>query len=161
MNLPNWESMRSNYPAFPAQVVFRQIGGKVEVNYELGVFSNACAIRVSKALNSCGLEHKIPAYKSFGPDGKMSLQVSSGKHKNWYIFRVKILTKFLTEKYSEPEEYETNEYFESIKGRKGIIIYQVNGWSDATGHADLWLGDKCIYQGYASVSHKVLFWECS
>ncbi|EOV0870127.1 type VI secretion system amidase effector protein Tae4 [Vibrio parahaemolyticus] len=26
-------------------------------------------------------------------------------------------------------------------------MYQVDGWSDATGHADLWDGNKCVYQG--------------
>lgn len=161
MKLPTWEKLRANYPALPANVVFEKIGGKVGLNYELGIFSNACAIRVSKALNGSGVEHKIPRYNAIGPEGKMSLQVSSGQNKFWYIFRVKILTKYLSEKYFSPEELTPEEHLEKIKGRKGIIIYQVNGWSDATGHADLWDGIKCVYEGYASVTHKVLFWECA
>ncbi|MDF4976359.1 T6SS effector amidase Tae4 family protein [Vibrio parahaemolyticus] len=64
-------------------------------------------------------------------------------------------------KYFSPEELTPEEHLEKIKGRKGIIVYQVDGWSDATGHADLWDGNKCVYQGYVSVTHKVLFWECT
>ena len=48
-----------------------------------------------------------------------------------------------------------------LQGRKGIIIYEVSGWADATGHADLWDGSKCVYKGYGSVSHKVSFWQAS
>ncbi|WP_308412787.1 T6SS effector amidase Tae4 family protein, partial [Vibrio parahaemolyticus] len=59
------------------------------------------------------------------------------------MFRVKILIKYLSEKYFSPEELTPEEHLEKIKGRKGIIVYQVDGWSDATGHADLWDGNKC------------------
>ena len=38
MKLPTWEKLRANYPAFPANVVFEKIGGKVGLNYELGIF---------------------------------------------------------------------------------------------------------------------------
>ena len=40
-----------HYPAKGAGAVFKSVGGKVELNYDIGVFSNACATRVSKALN--------------------------------------------------------------------------------------------------------------
>ncbi len=44
MKLPTWENLRANYPALRANVVFKKIGGKVGSKYELGIFSNACAI---------------------------------------------------------------------------------------------------------------------
>lgn len=159
--LPEWNTLQSHYPALPAPVVFKQIGGKVELNFDMGIFGNACATRVSKALNMSGGTHLIPFYKAVGPNGKYEGQVSSGKNKHWYIFRVKILNKYLTEKYGKPEVYSPAEHTNKLNGRKGIVIYEVHGWSDATGHADLWDGTKCVYKGYGSVSHKVLFWEAS
>jgi hypothetical protein len=153
--------LEKNYPAFPAHAVFKQIGGKVELNFDIGVFGNACATRVSKALNGSGGLHKIPFYKAVGPNGKLEGQVSSGRNKDWYIFRVKILKKYLTENYGAPESFTPEEYENNIKNRKGIITYEVNGWSDATGHADLWDGSNCVYQGYGDVSHKIHFWEAS
>jgi hypothetical protein len=159
--LPEWKNLKDAYPALPAGTVFKQIGGKVELNYDIGVFGNACATRVSKALNFSGAAHKIPFYKSIGPNGKYEAQVSSGKNKNWYIFRVKVMTKYLTEKYGEPEQLTPAEHEAELQGRKGIIIYEVSGWADATGHADLWDGSKCVYKGYGSVSHRVSFWQAS
>ncbi len=139
--------------------MFKQIGGKVELNYDIGVFGNACATRISKALNSSGSNHQIPYYKAIGPNGKYEAQVSSGAQKRWYIFRVKILIKYLKEKYGEPEVFSPDVYESKIAGRKGIIIYEVNGWSDASGHADLWDGKKCLVNGYGDRAHTVLFWE--
>ncbi|WP_293264952.1 type VI secretion system amidase effector protein Tae4 [Neptunomonas sp.] len=157
--LPKWNILKSHYPAQPAPTVFKQIGGKVELNFDMGIFGNACATRVSKALNGSGGLHLIPFYKAIGPNGKFEGQVSSGKNKRWYIFRVKILTKYLTEKYGKPDSYSPSEHISKLKNRKGIIVYEVNGWSDATGHADLWDGNKCVFKGYGSISHKVHFWE--
>jgi len=71
------------------------------------------------------------------------------------------MTKYLSEKYGNPEKLTPAEHEEKLQDRKGIIIYEVNGWADATGHADLWDGNKCVYQGYGSVSHNVYFWEAS
>ncbi|WP_205472651.1 hypothetical protein [Agarivorans sp. Alg241-V36] len=79
--LPSWDVLSSNYPSLPASTVFKQIGGKVELNYDMGIFGNACATRVSKALNGSGSLHKIPFYKAVGPNGKYEGQVSSGKNK--------------------------------------------------------------------------------
>lgn len=157
--LPNWDVLKNHYPAQPAAVVFKQIGGKVEFNYSIRVFENACATRVSRALNYSGEGHKIPRYRAVGPNGKFEVQVSSGANKLWYIFRVKILKKYLTERYGAPDVYEPVQHREKLQGRRGIIIYEVSGWSDATGHADLWDGTKCVYQGYGNVANTVLFWE--
>ncbi|GLQ71506.1 type VI secretion system amidase effector protein Tae4 [Vibrio penaeicida] len=159
MQLPNWETLNRNFPNLPAATVFTQIGGKVALNYEIGVFKNACATRISKALNGSGGRHKIPYYKAVGPNGRMEAQVSSGKNKNWHIFRVKILIKYLTEKYGSPSTYIPSEYKKEISGKKGIIIFEVNGWDDATGHADLWDGEDCVYASYDSSAHRILFWE--
>jgi hypothetical protein len=161
MNLPKWDVLKINYPALDAGAVFKNIGGKVELNYDIGVFSNACATRVSKALNGAGGVHLIPFFKAIGPNGKLEAQVSSGKNKNWYIFRVKMLVQHLTSKYGKPEEFKPSEYKTKLKDRKGIIVFEVTGWLDATGHADLWDGSKCLWKGYGGLANKILFWEAS
>jgi hypothetical protein len=159
--MPKWEVLKSHYPIQEAGYVFKQIGGKVELNYDIGVFSNACATRVSKALNGTSGIHLIPYFKDISPNGKMESQVSSGKNKQWYIFRVRMLVKHLVNKYGKPEEIKPFEYKGKLKDRKGIIVFEVVGWSDATGHADLWNGSRCLWKGYGGAANKVLFWEAS
>ena len=161
MKLPKWYVLKIHYPVKGAGAVFKEVGGKVELNYNIRVFSNACATRVSKALNGAGGVHFIPYFKAIGPNGKLEPQVSSGKNKKWYIFRVKMLNKHLTSKYSKPEEFTRSEYKLKLNKRKGIIIFEVTGWSDATGHADLWDGAKCLWKGYGGIANKILFWEAS
>ena len=153
MKLPKWETLKLQYPNFDAEVVFKQIGGKVELNYDIGVFNNACATRISSALNKSGGVHVIPFIKDIGPDGKIESQVSSGKNGLWHIFRVRILVKHLTERYGEPEVSKPTEYKTKLKDRKGIIVFEVPGWNDATGHADLWDGNKCLWKGYGGLGH--------
>ena len=71
MKLPKWEVLKTHYPALEAGIVFKNIGGKVELNYDIRVFKNACATRVSKALNGTGGAHIIPFFKDIGPKGKL------------------------------------------------------------------------------------------
>ncbi len=52
--LPSWDALKTHYPNVDAGIVFTDIGGKVGLNYDMGVFKNACATRVSKALNGVG-----------------------------------------------------------------------------------------------------------
>ncbi|WP_417914654.1 type VI secretion system amidase effector protein Tae4 [Candidatus Electronema sp. JM] len=159
MKLPKWDILKANFPAKPAGEVFQAIGGKVLYNYQIGVFSNACSSRISAALNASGKEYEIPFFKEEWPKGKVQAQVSSGADGKWYIFRVKMLVKHLTTRYGKPEEYLPEEHLQKIAGRKGIIVFEVKGWADATGHADLWDGTACLWHGYDEVANKVLFWE--
>jgi len=159
MPLPKWETLKAHFPALPAGEVFQAIGGKVLYNYQIGVFSNACSTRVSAALNESGKEHEIPFFRAEWPKGKMQAQVSSGANKKWYIFRVKMLVRYLAKRYGQPEEFLPSEYEEKISCRKGIIVFEVKGWEDATGHADLWDGSACLWHGYDDLAHNMLFWE--
>jgi hypothetical protein len=159
MKLPNWDILKANFPALPAEQVFQAVGGKVLHNYQIGTFSNACSTRVSAALNASGKEHEIPFFKDSSVTGKAEAQVSSGADKKWYIFRVRMLVKYLTGRYGKPEEFLPTEYAQKLAGRKGIMIFEVKGWTDATGHADLWDGTVCLWHGYEDVATKILFWE--
>ncbi len=159
MKLPPWKDLLKYFPNKEAGKVFTEIGGKVKLNYDIGVFTNACATRISRTLNLVGGPHSIPYYKTKSPSGKEQVQVSSGSLKNWYIFRVKVLIQYLTEKYGSPKQSTAGKYKQDFNGKKGIITFEVSGWSDASGHADLWDGKKCIGSDYGSKSTRILFWE--
>ncbi|MEX1363517.1 MAG: T6SS effector amidase Tae4 family protein [Nannocystaceae bacterium] len=47
----------------------------------------------------------------------------------------------------------------SFKGRQGVIIFEVDGWNDATGHVDLWNGSRCRHNGYFHKASRVMLWE--
>lgn len=158
-NLPQWNLLLQNFPNKPAGEVFTEIGGKVKLNYDIGVFNNACATRISKALNFSGEKHKIPFFKTQGLNGNDIVQVSSGGKKNWYIYRVKILKQYLSERYRQPKSISPTNYKRELSGKKGIIMFVVTGWSDATGHADLWDGKKVVGSDYAEKANQIFFWE--
>ena len=157
--LPKWDELLKYYPNDDAKTVFTDIGGKVKLNYDIGVFSNACATRVSKALNFSLVGHEIPFFKTKDSDGNDVVQVSSGGKKLWYIYRVKALIEYLKKNYGNPKIVDKGKYKQSLKGKKGIIIFEIKGWSDATGHADLWDGSKVVRDDYSSKAHNILFWE--
>lgn len=157
--LPVWDELLKNFPNHEAGKVFTDIGGKVKLNYDIGVFKNACATRVSKALNFSMGDHEIPFFKTEGADGNDIVQVSSGGKKRWYIYRVNALIKYLSMTYGTPKIVSPGNYKQTLKGKKGIIIFEIKGWTDATGHADLWDGEKVVRDDYGHKAHNILFWE--
>ena len=157
--LPEWKFLIANFPNKSAGEVFTEIGGKVKLNYDIGVFNNACATRISRALNYSSENHKIPFFKTKDDNGNDIIQVSSGGKKNWYIYRVKILAQYLSQAYGSGREIDVKNYKKVLSGKKGIIIFEVSGWTNATGHADLWDGKKCVGSDYGEKSSKILFWE--
>ncbi|MFV8783008.1 type VI secretion system amidase effector protein Tae4 [Microbulbifer sp. SA54] len=158
-NLPAWAALLRNFPNKPAAEVFTEIGGKVKLNYDIGVFSNACATRISRALNFSGDQHRIPFYKTKDGSGNEVVQVSSGGKKYWYIYRVKVMAQYLGEVYGRPKIIPVDSYRNQLRGKRGIIVYVVSGWSDATGHADLWDGETSVGSDYGNKSNQILFWE--
>jgi hypothetical protein len=57
--------------------------------------------------------------------------------------------------------YSPNSWRGELAGKTGILMFQVNIWSDASGHAALWNGSELSDGGehdYTSVSSGVLFW---
>lgn len=157
--LPTWSSLNTNFPNKPAKDVFTEIGGKVKLNYDIGVFTNACATRISRALNLSGETHRIPYFKTKNSVGEDVVQVSSGGKKNWYIFRVKAMIEYLTQSYGSPSISLPSDYKKLLSGKKGVIIFEVSGWADASGHADLWNGKTCVGSDYGEKSSRILFWE--
>lgn len=118
-----------------------KIGGKVKLNIDNGTFQNACAIRMSYAFNYSGKEIK-----------KTDGAVSSGEDKKWYMYRVNDFIKFLDANYTNKEETDD---IENFKGKKGVIVFKDCGWTDATGHVDLYDGDSVEGNDYSNRAKKM------
>ena len=119
--------------------IWGMVGGKVLLNARAGIFKNSCSIRLSHALNKSG--DLIPFIKG---------KTSSGKNppKWWYIFRVSDMKSYLEGKYGQPIIYSDRNRFEKC-APKGILVLDVPGWSDASGHATLWNGKTTIDEAKA------------
>ena len=57
--------------------------------------------------------------------------------------------------------------YPTVIGRKGIILFQISGWSDAMGHATLFNGNTCYDHCYFKenepeadyITDRANFWE--
>ena len=118
----------------PVSDVGKKIGGKVEFNITQGIFVNACPIRISYVLNRVGVH--IP-----GPASGYS--VVSGADTKWYIFKVKDMIQFLERRWGKPDKVVRGATSGPLAGRRGLIVVEGAGWSDASGHVTLWNGTRC------------------
>src|SRR5437773_7678142 len=138
-NVPDAEALITNYPKGDPQDVKAKIGGAVDAEW----ITNTCAIRLSHSFNQAG--SKIPG-------NVPGLNTVAGANRDRYAFRVKEFRKWLEQKYGKPTLARsgtgTSEAPEGFEGKKGIICFVDCGWSDATGHLDLWDGEKCVGHQY-------------
>lgn len=148
--LPSFAALVRAYPndADPA-AVFRLIGGKVQANN----YPNSCVIRVSRALNYTGQ----PVQRTAG------LLTSSGADKFWYATRVLEFDAYMRANYGKPAvdisgqaKGPTDKV--AFRGKRGIIAFKVTGWTNATGHFDLWDGTRCIHADYFDKASHVSLW---
>ena len=120
-----------------------KIGGKVQWNIEHGYFKNACAIRMSYAFNYSGIKiDKNDGATSSGGDGY------------WYLYRVADFIKYLKNK-KYPCETDIN----SIKGQRGVIVFNDCGWNNATGHIDLFDGVSVEGSDYSEEAKQILLFK--
>jgi hypothetical protein len=139
------------YPKGSSERVKSLIGGKVDADW----IKNTCAIRISRCFNYSG----FPVPSNF--DGLSSISGDDGLR---YAYRVRELTKYLRGTYGKP--HFTHRYDDpsdgtippSFKGAQGIISFKVSGWTDATGHFDLWDGQHCIHTSYFHKASAVYLW---
>ncbi|WP_226702028.1 T6SS effector amidase Tae4 family protein [Microbulbifer elongatus] len=47
----------------------------------------------------------------------------------------------------------------SFTDKKGILVFEVDQWSDASGHATVWNGNACSDKCYFPISKKAYLWE--
>ena len=158
-----WAAARKIYdPDNSSAKVAKVIGGKVAYNLTAVPidkrWTNTCAVRMSYILNYSGL--KIPPVRG---------QTVSGADHRQYFFRVSDLIKFLTEKWGHPDLIAPHPQPDNgaLRGKRGIILFEVSGWHDAKGHATLWDGTICYDHCYfyepniAYTTDRANFWSLS
>lgn len=90
-------------------------------------------MRLSYILNESGL--KVPAIPK---------KTVSGADGSQYFYRVRDLNVFLISRIGKPEVVSGDVRSPAgLKGRQGIILFDIAGWTDASGHASLFDGTSC------------------
>lgn len=138
-----WTAANKIYnPIDPATKVAKTIGGNVAKNINnpdpKQRWSNTCAVRMSYILNQSGV--KIPAIRG---------KTVSGGDGNQYFFRVRNLIDYLKGTWGLPTvvKYPPSNGGE-LKGKKGVVLFEISGWGDASGHATLFNGSSCYDHCY-------------
>jgi hypothetical protein len=162
-NRPSWDDMYKFYPseAIPSATFYGMVG-KSFVNANAAnpdSYSNTCAARMSYALNRSGMPLGV------APNGG-NLKGDDGKN---YWIRVVQLRDHLKKQFKGGDEvcevtsistktpsskeldervkYVKENFLNKIKGKHGIVVFEVSGWSDASGHFTLWDGANLVYVG--------------
>ena len=153
--LKNFELMWNAYPnpRGGSSAAKKTIGGNVDADW----ITNTCVIRMSRCFNYAN--HRIPRRRQ-------GLTTVSGADGLRYAFRVSEFRRYLTEVYGTPS---LSHHYpepggpvpEPFFGHQGVICFVVTGWSDATGHFDLWRNDDCIHTPYFHKASEVHLWEVS
>jgi len=153
--LPDFDTLRKNYPDGDPDSVKAEIGGNVDARW----ISNTCAIRMSRALNYSGVA--IPS-KFAG------LSVVSGKDGRWYAYRMRELKKWIELTFGKPDIAQTKPASGSINRSSfaqhhGIVAFDIH-FDDASGHLDLWDGKNYIHESadprdYFTLATSVVLWD--
>ncbi len=145
--VPPFQSLWDNYPDdHDPEAVKKKIGGKVDAKW----IANTCTIRLSHAFNYSGQ----PIPNSFP-----GLNTVTGADGMFYAFRVREMRRYLEATYGEPSFHATGpEAHLHAKNKRGVIMFDVRGWNDATGHFDIWNGSKARHDEYFKRASAVLMW---
>lgn len=158
---PSWADMKKYYPdssVATADLYDVKIGGAFKNLYKHAAYANTCAVRMSYALNRSGLKlGKAPSAggsmkggddylywirvgdlkgelaKQFkNADAELSLKIipasllgDADRMSALFKERVKQAQDFLDTK---------------LASKNGIVVFEVQGWGDASGHFTLWDG---------------------
>lgn len=151
--LTGFERMWNAYPAPKGEAgeAKKMIGGDVDASW----ISNTCVVRVSRSMNYAG----HPVLQGFS--GLATVRGADGLR---YAIRVEEFRKYMNYMYGPPtfsEDRETPSEVvpASFRGVTGVICFRVKGWSDATGHFDIWDGSSARHSEYFHKSYSVLLWK--
>ncbi|MFV8358393.1 T6SS effector amidase Tae4 family protein, partial [Flavobacterium sp. XS1P32] len=146
----------------PSKQVYELVGGHMWDAHKSGNtnYQNACAIRISRALNYS--RKPIPIFKN-----KLGEQKSEkGKDNLNYILDASSLLAYMLKSYSDNpplhlEGKTPGEYLKALKGKWGIyIMIPKNSKSfGASGHADFFSQTGCLSGCYFSDADEIYFWE--
>lgn len=160
MAIPDFSLLRRNYPDYekfpqPAEVR-KMIGGEANDSD----ITNTCTIRMCQAMNEVGFP--IPLLW----DGVTNRRGKNGKY---YIIRVVNFRPWMLAKFGKPDldfPKEAGKKFDraALKGREGIIGFEIGGFNDATGHFDLWYQDKFTHESsagkdYFTMAARISLWS--
>lgn len=147
--------MNSNYPKKPDGTemcgadVYNLVGGQVLANMPPGLYPNACAIRVSRALNYSGINIPvIPGHTYQGSDGK-NYFLSSAKLYDFMkkTFKIPPNAANSIETFTKSQGGSGGQNFASLlSGKKGIFLMQSSypALFGALGHATLFNNNSCV-----------------
>jgi hypothetical protein len=93
------------------------------------------------------------------PGNHPGLMTVKGGNGMRYAFRVAEFKKYMQQKYGEPTFSGGAGSESDFAGKQGIILFDDCGWSDATGHFDLWDGSACAHGAYWEQAKVVKLWE--
>lgn len=160
-NRPRWVDMEMYYPDqyTTTAVLYTGISDNLYKNYinDANAWENSCAIRMSMALNYSGI--KLPNSDKAYRDPRTNNGVLTGKDGYSYWFRVKPLGKYLEKflkapdlsislkkaEFGEEKEKMSDEDWAKVQAIKGIVMFEVSGWGNASGHFTLWNGSELSY----------------
>jgi hypothetical protein len=157
--LPEFKKLWDAYPGKQtADEVKTLIGGSVNASW----ITNTCAIRMSHAFNVAGVP--VPGNVPY-----LNTCRGGGNFKNFrYAYRVAEMRKWLeasfgppTVKFAGPRTMNRAEGPPAqVQGRQGIAVFIDCGWSDASGHFDLWNRDQIGHEAYWGLAKTLMLWAC-
>jgi hypothetical protein len=153
--LPNFETMWKQYPGGEVDEVKKLIGGDIDADW----ITNTCTIRLSRVFNYSGAP--VPAGPKQSAKGLHTIKGADGKN---YGYRVAEMRDFMLATYGNPDITVSSPNGgpgvdpQQFAGKKGVVLFEVHVWSDASGHADLFNGSDCGHECYFDKASKVQLW---
>jgi hypothetical protein len=147
--LPKIALLFEKFPSGTVEEVADIIGGRVGANIRdpnQPEYKNTCAIRVSRALNYAG----APIDRTI-----FGVRTNTGGDNKSYVYAVRDMKVYLTEKYGRPETKPANATAADFAGEKGIIAFgnfHVDLWNDTSAAGQSYFGDP-------NVRDPILLWS--
>jgi hypothetical protein len=158
MAIPEFRILSRDFPDYwkypEPEMVRKLLGGEVNDRD----ITNTCTIRLSHAMNSAG----VPIPRIW-----QGIANRKGKNGRFYIIRVKNFRAWMEFRFGKPDidiSKKAGDAFDrsQIQGTEGVIAFEI-GFADATGHFDLWYGDKFSHEStagkdYFKLASRVSLW---
>lgn len=159
-----FESLFRAYPRGSVQDVLEMIGHPTQT-----WIKNTCAIRVTYAMNFSGVPEFRVNRSLIASSSRGRIEyISHGRTRSGppapshaYIFRVTELANYMLQRYGKPQVWakKTDNPRAAVHGKRGVILFVVSGWSDATGHFDIWTGNEPAGSEYFDKASDVFLWQ--
>jgi hypothetical protein len=157
--IPAFKKLWANYPGGEADEVKKHIGGGINADY----ITNTCTIRISRALNMGGYPLALPFTLK---NGEKMVTVSGAKGER-YAIRVAEFREYALKMFGKPSLIHSNGKADGgpqpsdWANAKGLVMFDVKVWTDATGHFDLWNGpeNKCAHECYWNKCREAWLWK--